>query len=100
MVTVWRVGAAGRFAPTGEPMVVLGIELVSRFRAVPLGNNMIQTRLAPATVGCEWVAARLQLEACVCVLLVEDEPIILMTTAFCLEGWLRGDDGKPWIARH
>ncbi len=51
----------------------------------------------PATVGRERVAARVPLEACVCVLFVEDEPLILMATAFCLEGAgfkvMTADDG-------
>lgn len=51
-----------------------------------VSNNTIETGLTPATVSCEWVVTRFQLEACVCVLLVEDELIILMATAFCLEG--------------
>lgn len=69
----------------------------SRHCAVPGSNSIIQRGLTPATVGREQVAARLQAEACVCVLLVEDEPIILMGTAFCLEGAgfnvMTADDG-------
>lgn len=59
---------------------------ISRHCAVLVGNNMIRTELTPPSVGCERIAARFRREVIVCVLLVEDEPIISMTTAFCLEG--------------
>lgn len=58
---------------------------------------MIRTELTPPSVGCERIAARFRREVFVCVLLVEDEPIILMATAFCLEGAgfqvMTADDG-------
>jgi len=69
----------------------------SQHCAVPGSNSTIQKELTPATLGRERVAARVSSEACVCVLFVEDEPIILMGTAFCLEGAgfkvMTADDG-------
>jgi len=44
-----------------------------------------QYRVNVPTAGGESVAARLNWEACVCVLFVEDEPLILLTTAALLE---------------
>jgi len=83
-ITCDTAGKPGeRIAPAAGQ--VMSTDL-SRHCAVPGGNSMIHTGLTTATVGCEWVVARFPLEVCVCVLLVEDEPIILLATAFCLEG--------------